>query len=214
MRYLIILLFITSFFACNINKKSVATSPKIDVELERLVGYMIGSFNSGEQASKDSTYYNISLKMYPIWPQHEGKWLYVEQALYSDQMKPYRQRIYKVENAGNGVFKSHVYLIPNDEDYIGAWATPTKFDAITPKDIDLKNGCEVVLKHDVAKEMYVGKTGHQTCESSLRGARYATSEVAIYPDKVISWDQGFNERNEQVWGATEGGYIFNKVIIK
>jgi len=26
-----------------------------------------------------------------------------------------------------------------------------------------------------------------------------------------SWDQGFNEKGEQVWGATKGGYEFIKM---
>jgi hypothetical protein len=27
---------------------------------------------------------------------------------------------------------------------------------------------------------------------------------------LLSWDQGFNDKKEQVWGATKGGYAFIK----
>ena len=53
---------------------------------------MQGSFDSKAQAAEDSTYYAISLHMYPIWPDR-GQFLYVEQALTAMQNKPYRQRV-------------------------------------------------------------------------------------------------------------------------
>lgn len=65
---------------------------KVDSELKELFTLMQGSFNSAIQAEIDSTYYNISLHMYPIW-EDKGNFLYVEQALTSTPNKPYRQRI-------------------------------------------------------------------------------------------------------------------------
>jgi hypothetical protein len=44
----------------------------------------------------------------------------------------------------------------------------------------------------------------------LKGASYATSEVVIYSDKLISWDRGWNDEGKQVWGAQKGGYVFLK----
>ena len=46
------------------------------------------------------------------------------------------------------------------------------------------------------------------CASDLRGAAYATSEVTITPQFVLSWDRGFDNTGKQVWGATEGPYVF------
>ena len=51
----------------------------------------------------------------------------------------------------------------------------------------------------------------KSCPSILYGANYTTSEVEIFNDKIISWDRGFDINNNQVWGATNGGYIFNKI---
>jgi hypothetical protein len=31
-------------------------------------------------------------------------------------------------------------------------------------------------------------------------------------DKMITWDRGFDENSNQVWGATKGGYVFKKKI--
>ncbi|MFN0200091.1 MAG: CpcT/CpeT family chromophore lyase, partial [Bacteroidia bacterium] len=46
------------------------------------------------------------------------------------------------------------------------------------------------------------------CPSALRGAKYATSEVVIEKKRIISWDRGFNAKDEHVWGAKNGGYEF------
>jgi hypothetical protein len=48
----------------------------------------------------------------------------------------------------------------------------------------------------------------------LRGASYATSKVTIEEGLIISWDQGFNEEDEQVWGAVKGGYEFRGLPVK
>ena len=83
---------VTFFSACKNNTNDELK----EKQLTSLFKMMQGSFNSQTQADQDSTYYNISLHMYPIW-QEKGNWLYVEQALNRMQDKPYRQRIYEVD---------------------------------------------------------------------------------------------------------------------
>lgn len=177
--------------------------------LEELFSLMQGSFNSEIQSQVDSTYYNISLHMYPIW-KDKGHFLYVEQALSSMQDKPYRQRIYEVSQLNDSAYKSAVYTLPVDSVWIGKWKTPSAFDSLSINDLTLKNGCEVLLKR-LEPNYFKGGTGKKTCESSLRGASYAQSEVEIMEDKIISWDRGFDANGNHVWGAEKGGYIFNKL---
>ncbi|WP_282044256.1 chromophore lyase CpcT/CpeT [Winogradskyella flava] len=190
-------------------KNETKTDVDSDNELEELFTAMKGSFNSEVQSQVDSSYYNISLHMYPIW-EDKGKFLYVEQALNQMQNKPYRQRIYEVTRTSDSTFSSAVYMLDADSLWIGKWKTPKAFDSISLKDIILKEGCEVVLKR-VAPKHYIGKTGDNTCVSTMRGASYARSEVEILEDKVISWDRGFDANGEYVWGAEKGPYIFNKL---
>ena len=183
--------------------------PEIDVELDELFALMQGSFNSELQSQQDSTYYNISLHMYPIW-EDKGKFLYVEQAMNSYQNKPYRQRIYEVTRTNDSLFKSEVYTLKVDSLWIGKWKTPAAFDSISKSDITLKNGCAVILSR-IDKNHYRGETGENTCLSTLRGASYATSQVEIKEDKILSWDRGFDADGNHVWGAVKGGYIFDKI---
>lgn len=180
-----------------------------DAELNELFALMQGSFNSEIQAQKDSTYYNISLHMYPIW-KDKGKFLYVEQAMNSFQNKPYRQRVYEVTRTNDSLFKSEVYTLKVDSLWIGKWKTPSAFDSISKSDITLKSGCAVILSR-IDKNHYKGETDENTCLSTLRGASYATSQVEIKKDKILSWDRGFDAEGNHVWGAEKGGYIFDKI---
>lgn len=178
---------------------------------KELVSLMTGSFSSAKQAKKDTAFYNIVLEMYPIWQNRkDGNWLYVEQALSKRPEKPYRQRVYKIEKVNDELFRSIVYTLPNPKDFIGKWKTPTAFDVINPDSLALRDGCDVYLRK-VADKYYRGATKEGTCKSTLYGANYATSEVEVFTDKIISWDRGFNEKSEQVWGAEKGGYIFNRL---
>jgi hypothetical protein len=178
-------------------------------DLKDLFTMMQGSFNSEIQSQIDTTYFNISLHMYPIWKE-KGNYLYVEQALNARQNNPYRQRIYEVTQLNDSVFSSAIYTIDNDSLWIGKWKTPQAFDTLTMDQVSKKEGCEVLLKR-IKSDYFKGETSKNTCESTLYGASYATSEVEIFSDKIISWDRGFDDQGEHVWGAEKGGYIFNKV---
>ncbi len=200
---------IAMILALSIACKKNTSEPKTDHELSELFALMQGSFNSERQAMADSTYYNISLHMYPIW-EDRGNFLYVEQALNTMQDRPYRQRVYEVTRVNDSMFSSAIYTLPADSLWIGTWKTPQVFDSISKQDLSLRTGCEVLLKR-ITDKNFKGKTGIKTCESALRGASYATSEVEIFTDKIVSWDRGFDSIGKHVWGAEKGGYIFDKI---
>jgi hypothetical protein len=180
-------------------------------DLEILADWMCGSFNSEEQSLQDSTYYHISLEMHRIWENHsDGFWIYVEQAVAETKDKPYRQRIYQIIEF-DGDFKSIIYSIPNAENYAGGYKDISKFNSLTPSQLDIREGCEVIIKRK-DENTFIGSTTDDNCLSTLRGAVFATTKVVITENSMMTWDQGFNSNHEQVWGAVKGGYIFNKVI--
>lgn len=178
--------------------------------LNQLVQFMQGSFDSYEQAKNDSAYFDVSLEMVKIWKKDkQTRWLYVEQAITKNKEKPYRQRIYGITQIAENEFVITVYLMPEEENYVGAYKKSKKrFKKLSPKQLTEKEGCEITLSFNGA--LYTGSTDNRSCPSQLRGAAYATSEVEIYKDQLLSWDRGFDENNEQVWGAEKGAYIFKK----
>lgn len=211
MKYLAIFTIALCIVSCKNTPKEQQVAAPVDAsKTAALFELMQGSFNSNKQSIADTTYFDISLHMYPIWAE-KGHYLYVEQALSSMQDKPYRQRIYHVtDTKEEGVYKSEVYAIPNDSLWIGKWKTPNAFDSLAIESLELRTGCAVYLKEQ-PDGSFTGETKPYTCESTLRGAAYATSVVTVTKNKIESWDQGFNVEGEQVWGATKGGYIFDRI---
>ncbi|MBK8342610.1 MAG: chromophore lyase CpcT/CpeT [Bacteroidetes bacterium] len=178
---------------------------------------MTGSFSSEAQSKADSNFYDIRLHMVEIQMGNEpGNWLYVEQALGSAQDKPYRQRVYQVVEITLGIYESRVYEFENPLQYAGGWKDASKLNSLTFDKLILRDGCSITLKYehelvgDININRFVGSTGATSCPSSLRGASYATSEVVITEDQLLSWDRGWDVNGKQVWGAETGGYIFVK----
>lgn len=199
-----ILAFLLFCAACSTSRKTKGT----DRALDELQALMSGTFTSAAQAARDSAFYDITLYMYPIWPD-KGRWLYVEQAVTAMPGRPYRQRVYKLEQAGPQSFRSVVYTLPEPEAFVGAWKEPARFEQLSPEALELREGCAVLLERQ-ADGSFVGGTRGNGCESTLRGASYATSRVTIREGLIVSWDQGFDDSGGQVWGAVKGGYEFRK----
>jgi len=210
MKHLTIIIFSLLLFSCKPEIKEVPVIVEKDEDLIELLSRMTGSFSTIKQAEKDSSYFSISLHMYPIWKEKEGNWLYVEQALYDKQEKPYRQRIYNISRENDSIFKSEIYTIPNQSLWVCKWDTPEVFDKLLEESLLIRNGCDVFLKK-TAENTFIGKTKGKACLSDLSGATYATSEVEINENNIISWDRGFNEKDSLVWGASKAGYVFDKL---
>ncbi len=181
-------------------------------EAAELAGWMTGTFSSREQALADpDNYFEVRLVMAPIWTERDdGPWLYVEQAVATALDQPYRQRVYHLVSLEEGV-RSDVYELPGDPlELAGAWERTDAFAAIIPGDLSLRTGCSIHLSR-MSSTSFAGATQGSSCESSLRGASYATSEVTIEPDRLSSWDRGFDVAGDQIWGATEGPYVFDRI---
>lgn len=191
----------------------VAPTTSAASEIDRLQAAMIGHFTSAGQAAEDEAYFDVTLHMVPIWPEHSTdavRWLYVEQAITAAADRPYRQRVYRLSDEGLALV-SAVYELPGDaQQYAGAWRDVGLLASVGPDDLIEREGCAITLIEGVDGS-YVGSTNEDDCGSTLRGATYATSRVTIRDGVVESWDQGFDAAGEQVWGAEKGPYVFRRV---
>ena len=178
-------------------------------DLDTLAAWMTGSFSSSAQAAADEAYFDIRLEMVPIW-EERGRWLYVEQAAATALDRPYRQRVYRLSREPDGAFRSEVYALPEPLRFAGAWCEVAPLADLTAEDLVLREGCAVILER-VDEATFGGSTAGTGCESTLRGATYATSEVVVTSDGIESWDRGFDAEGTQVWGAEKGPYLFDKV---
>ena len=177
--------------------------------LETLADYMTGFFSSLEQSLANPEYFDIHLHMVRIWPDRQpGYWLYVEQAVAGKN--PYRQRVYHVSEPSPRQFVSKVYELQNPETFVDAWTDPSRFDTLTPDSLIDRTGCSIYLVRN-PDGSFSGSTRDRDCLSEMRGATWASSDVRITADQLVSWDRGFDDAGNQVWGAVKGGYVFDKL---
>jgi CpeT protein len=183
---------------------SIAT----DQEIQMLSFMMEGEYSSEAQALKDTSYFSITLAMKRIWHSRtDAIWLYVEQAMAKNVNKPYRQRVYKISRV-DGMIESAVYTLTNAAAVVGAHKDSTRAEMIQMDSLSLRRGCQVYLTYN--RGMFFGSTNGTACSSDINSASYATSEVQVWGDRIVSWDRGFSATGDQVWGATKGGYHFIK----
>ncbi len=179
--------------------------------LTTLLSWMTGYFSSAQQAQKDSDYFDIRLRTVQIWKERrDGYWLYVEQATAGSEDKPYRQRVYNIRVRDDSTFESVVYSIPEPLRFAGKWSEPDPLGPLTVDSLLLRDGCAVTLRK-IGSIAFTGGTDSMGCTSDLKGAAYATSEVTISKNQIISWDRGYDADGRQVWGARKGGYVFKRV---
>jgi CpeT protein len=180
-------------------------------DLDLLNSWMTGSFSSAVQATEDPDFFDVSLHMATIWTDRDdGHWLYVEQAMRDYPDQPYRQRVYRLRELAPGLFECQVYTLPDPTAVVGAWRDEHPLAELRPDDLEVREGCAILMRR--RDDTFVGSTLATLCDSSLRGASYATSEVVVTPDGIVSWDRGFAADGTQVWGATRGGYVFDRIV--
>lgn len=177
---------------------------------EELAELLTGSFTSETQAEQDSLYSPVHLHIVQVWKDRAGQWFYVEQALAAQDDKPYRQRMYRVVQLSSERFKILNYEFRNPQVFAGKWKDPQFFDDYPEEIVAIKEGCGVFL-HRKAFKHYEGETYGEDCFSQFQGAQYATSEVEIRSDLIKSWDRGWTEEEEQVWGPEDGPYRFERM---
>ena len=194
------------------NPVSIFAQQKIKKDdLLKLRDMMSGSFSSEAQAFRDTNYYDIRLQMKPIWTDNKnGYWFYVEQAMAKTIDKPYRQRIYHLSKFNDTCIVSQVYNLKEPLRFAGAYNLEKPLSGLTPDSLEMKDGCAIYLIKK-GKEHFIGSTPGKQCASNLRGASYTTSEVSVIQNLIVSWDRGFDSNDKQVWGATQGGYMFVKI---
>jgi hypothetical protein len=184
-------------------------SPQMRLHL--LSEFMGGEYVNTEQAEAEpGEFLHVRMRICPIWTDRsDGYWFYVEQNLHSLPGKPYRQRVYQVYAQGDSLV-SATYNIRQPERFVNGYEQRRLLEDLHPRDLELREGCELYLLYDVNKKAFVGSTRNNTCSSTLRGAAFVSSYAEISKKQFISWDRGFDAGGKQVWGADEKPYVFKR----
>jgi hypothetical protein len=177
----------------------------------RLYRWLTGRYDSSKQAANDRSYYAINLTMCRVEaPEYGARTLYVEQAMAG--RAPYRQRLYVVESVPGQPLQARSRVFEFDQpDAMVAFCKSGKASLPSGVVATEKAGCGVVLTWDAATSTFTGGTTDKACGSTLNGASYTSSSVTIEAGRMVTWDRGFDAQDKQVWGATKGGYVFDRL---
>lgn len=196
-----------------------ASQPSTSTVERRLAQMLEGQFDSADQAKKDRAYFSVTLRACEAKSPLGPHVLYVEQALTDARDAPYRQRLYVIERTSEDRARSRVFELVDPSSAVGACERDSapSFDATAATELV---GCAVDMvwtgdhfegrTPDMAWDgaAFRPSTTPDACKNERSGARYATSEVALFADRLVSWDRGYDGAGRQVWGATKGGYVF------
>lgn len=188
-------------------RPAAAPAAPAESPADRLYRLLIGTYDSADQAGRDSEFRTIHLEICPASaPELGRRVLYVEQAAAEARDKPYRQRLYVVEEVPGGA-ASRVFELRDPAAAVGACARPEppSFAAAAAEE---RAGCAVTMTWRADHAGFVGGTHEHDCPSALRGAAYATSAVDLDAARLVSWDRGYDASGAQVWGAVKGPYEF------
>ena len=152
---------------------------------QRAYEWLQGTFDSTAQAVSNPEFFAISLKMCAVnAPTLGDRVLYVEQASMSRLSAPYRQRLYVVSARPDNMVISEVYALVDDASAIGV-CDRDEVATFTVNDVTERTGCAVELAW--SGDSFIGGTVGSTA-AVLNGASYATSEVTMTADTILSGD--------------------------
>lgn len=218
MNFKLVLLFIILLASFNSKAQVVIEESTTEVTelsvkdelLNTFCTYLKGEYNSQTQSETDTSYFNISLIMLPIWENRsDARYFYVEQAMVGKESKPYRQRVYKIYQSSPTTIVSAIYELKSPDEFVKLHESKKKQNQLKEDDVIYKEGCDVFLEYN--NGVFEGGTQGKDCSSKLRGAKYTVTDVKVMDGKIISWDRGYTENGIHAWGAVKGGYIFEKI---
>lgn len=171
-----------------------------------------------DQASKDpDAYFNLRMLTCPAADMVDGtKVLYVEHAFWRTPRKPFRQRFLMVKPCPKEMkcdVELSSYAIRDAEEYKNFCDRP-KDQRPLPEEVIGDVAGHLTTIHlqrcDRGKRcLYEGSTPPRGFPNPWNGAAYCTSEVAVLRNNEIhTWDRGYDEDGNQVWGAKKGPYEF------
>jgi len=169
-----------------------------------------GRFDSAAQASADPAYRALQLTACRVSaPELGPSVFYVEQAQMEELERPMRQQLQVIEpRVPSGTLAAiRVFDLKLPEYSVGL-CTRHQTGVYTRAEVQERVGCTVTLLWSGTS--FHGETSGTACPSTLRGARYATSDVVLDEAGMRIWDRGFDASGRQVWGPDKGPYVFKR----
>ncbi len=178
--------------------------------LARLLRLLSAGFSNQHQAFENPPLYaHILVKFRPL-PQLESGSLLLEQSYAIDPAAPYRIRVLRAEQQGEGLI-IHNQALHEDQRFWGAVDDPAKRAAITAEDLRSLEGCAYVVRETSAGFSGEVEPGCR-CMVERKGAlSYLVSSFELTERGMRTIDRGHDPtRHEQLWGSLAGPFEFER----
>ncbi|KAI4343539.1 hypothetical protein L6164_010876 [Bauhinia variegata] len=179
---------------------------------------LTGEKYSREQASRDPDhYFNIRTITCPATDLVDGSnVLYFEQAFWRSPQKPFRQRFCMVKPCPKELkcdVELSTYAIRDMEEYKN-FCDRSKDQRPQPEEVfgDIAELLTTIYLKRCPRGkrcLYEGSTPPGGFPNTWNGATYCSSELTVMKNNEIhTWDRGYDDDGNQVWGPKEGPYEF------
>ncbi len=202
---------LSSIAIASIAPPSLAESPPPQERLSpqvvtHVAQHLVGTMDTSQQANADSNFVSVQMTtctIRPTNPEPNSVYLYQEQALTRKLSQPYRQRFLQLALSGDQQRVESRTFKPSEPDrLIGFCENP---QAIASQELGTPV-CTVALRPSALG--FVGSTPAEGCPVTMRGATRLSNVVVLHDRGMDTWDRGFDDSGNQLWGAKATPYRY------
>ncbi len=186
----------------------VTQASSVETHVNNVVSHLVGVMDTTTQAAKNPNKPSVRMTTcrVQVMEKPNAVYLYQEQALTSKLDRPYRQRLLLIQSAQTANTVESRSFKPTDAPSLIGLCDHAETRRQIPLQQLGESVCSVFLKP--TERGYTGETPPKGCPANLNGAVTITNTIILHEEGMDTWDRGFDERGNQVWGAENEGYQY------